>query len=305
MDFDGQLRVFVAVADYSSFARAAEAMRMRRPSVTETINDLERQFGVRLFHRTTRRTSLTGEGEELYDRATRLLGEIEETRNMFGETSRAPRGRLRVDIPVAIAKPLVVPRLPAFRSAFPDIDLILGVSDQPVDLHAEGVDLVLRIGALPASSLVARKLASLTMVVCGAPSYLDARGTPQCIDDLGDHLAVNYFSGRGHRPVPWSLPPGDPRERLALPSAILVNDTEAFVGCAIAGLGLIQAPGLSVERHLASGELVEVLPAMREVRWPLSVMYPHRQHLAPQVRAFIDWMSDLIAAAGSPWMGLP
>lgn len=305
MDFDGQLRVFVAVADHSSFARAAEAMRMRRPSVTEAINDLERQLGVRLLHRTTRRTSLTGEGEELYERATRLLGDIEETRNMFSGAGQAPRGRLRVDIPVAIAKPLIVPRLLAFRSAFPDVDLILGVSDQPVDLHAEGIDLVLRIGTLPTSSLVARKLASLTMVVCGAPSYLNAHGTPHCIEDFGDHLAVNYFSGRGHRPVPWSLPPGDPRERLAMRSAIMVNDTEAFVGCAVAGLGLIQAPGLSVERHLASGELVEVVPVMREVRWPLSVMYPHRQHLAPQVRVFIDWISDLIARSGSPWVGLP
>lgn len=302
MDFDGQLRVFVTVADNASFARAAEALRMRRPSVTEAINDLERDLGVRLLHRTTRRTSLTGEGEELYERATRLLGEIEETRNMFGGAGQTPHGRLRVDIPVALANPLVVPNLPAFQSAYPDIDLVLGVSDQPVDLAAEGVDLVLRIGALPNSSFVARKLASLTMIVCAAPSYLAKHGTPARVDDLDGHRAVNYFSGRGHRPMPWSLPTGDPRERLLLRSAVMVNDTNAFVGCALAGLGLIQVPGLSVERYLASGELVQVLPTMAEVRWPLSAMYPHRQYLAPQVRVFIDWMRDVLAEAGSPWM---
>jgi LysR family transcriptional regulator for bpeEF and oprC len=159
MDFTQQLRIFVAVVDNGSFARAAEALLMARPSVTNAINALEKGLGARLLQRTTRRISLTGEGELFYDRATRLLTDIADAQNLFGGTDVPPRGRLRVDIPVALAKPLLIARLPQFKALYPDIELILGVSDQPVDLLADGVDCVVRIGELPPTSMVARKLA--------------------------------------------------------------------------------------------------------------------------------------------------
>ncbi|KZC80141.1 transcriptional regulator [Sphingobium yanoikuyae] len=302
MDFAQQLRIFVAVVDNGSFSRAAEALRMARPGVTNAINALEADIGARLIHRTTRRLSLTGEGEQFYDRATRLLTDISDARNLFGGGGVSPRGRLRIDIPVALARPLFIDRIPSFKQLYPEVDLILGVSDQPVDLVVDGVDCVLRIGELAPSSLVARKLASITMVICGSPSYLEAHGTPRAIEDLRAHQAVNYFSGRGHRPVAWSMP-GDPGlPQFTLRSGIMVNDTEAFVGCALNGLGLIQVPGLVVADHLSTGSLVEVVPEMRSIRWPLSIMYPNRQHLAPQVRAFIDWVTEMVTASASEWL---
>jgi LysR family transcriptional regulator, regulator for bpeEF and oprC len=304
MDFTQQLRIFVAVVDNGSFARAAEALLMARPSVTNAINALEKGLGARLLQRTTRRISLTGEGELFYDRATRLLTDIADAQNLFGGTDVPPRGRLRVDIPVALAKPLLIARLPQFKALYPDIDLILGVSDQPVDLLADGVDCVVRIGELPPTSMVARKLAWMTMVVCGSPAYLAAHGIPETIEDLKHHQAVNYFSGRGHRPVAWTLPGNGESMYLPMHSGIMVNDTEAFVGCALAGLGLIQVPGLVVAKHLSSGRLQEVVPAMRDIRWPLSIMYPNRQHLAPQVRAFIDWMGTIVQSTASQWLHL-
>lgn len=302
MNFAQHLRIFIAVVDQGSFARAAEALRMARPSVTNAVNALELELGARLLHRTTRRITLTGEGEQFYDRASRLLTDIDEVQNLFGGSSVTPRGRLRVDIPIALGRSLIVDRIVEFKTLYPDIDLILGVSDQPVDLLADGVDCVLRIGELAPTSMVARKLASIIMVVCGSPGYLAAHGTPQVADELRHHRAVNYFSGRGHRPNPWLVPGESGISRFTLPSGITVNDTEAFVACALNGLGLIQVPGIVVAEHLASGALVEVLPSMRTIVRPVSIMYPNRQHLAPQVRAFIDWASAIVTASPSEWL---
>lgn len=302
MDFPQQLRIFVSVVDNGSFARAAEALRMARPGVTNAINALESGLGARLLQRTTRRLNLTAEGERFYDRATRLLTDITEAQNMFGGNSRAPTGRLRVDIPVALARPLIINRIPEFKALYPEVDVILGVSDQPVDLLADGVDCVLRIGDLAPSSMIARKLASMTMVVCGSPAYLAVHGIPNTVEELKQHQAVNYFSGRGHRPVAWSLPSDMDLPQFTLRSGIMVNDTEAFVACALNGLGLIQVPGMVVADHLASGALVEVVPAMRAVLWPLSLMYPNRQHLAPQVRVFVDWVVGVVADSVGEWL---
>lgn len=297
MDFVQQLKVFVAVAENRSFARAAEALRMARPSVTNAINSLEEGVGARLLQRTTRRTALTAEGELFHDQAVRTLAAVSEARNLFGGSSERPRGRLRVDIPVAIARPIIIPALPDFRARYPDVDVVLGVSDQPVDLLAEGVDCVLRIGDLPATRMVGRVLAQLVMVICASPGYLRAHGTPATIDDLHAHEAVNYFSGRGHRPIPWSVFDGEEEREIRVKSGVLVNDTEAFVSCATAGLGLIQAPRTVVASLLEAGDLVEVLPQMPQVRRPLSVMYPAKHHLAPQVRAFIDWTAELFSTS--------
>lgn len=302
MDFAQHLRIFVAVVDSASFSRAAEALRMARPTVTNSINALEKQLGARLLQRTTRRVSLTAEGQQFYDRATRLLTDIDDAKNLFGGSSLTPRGRLRIDIPVALARSLIIDRIPAFKALYPDVDVILGVSDQPVDLLADGVDCVLRIGELAPTSMIARKLASITMVVCGSPAYFEANGKPETIADLRHHRAVNYFSGRGHRPVAWSLPGDTGIPQFSLPSGIMVNDTEAFVACALNGLGLVQVPGLVVADHLSSGRLQEALPAMRAILRPVSIMYPNRQHLAPQVRAFIDWVSTVMEDAAGEWL---
>jgi LysR family transcriptional regulator for bpeEF and oprC len=305
VDFLQQLRVFVAVAENRSFTRAAEALRATRPTVTNAVNELEESIGARLLHRTTRQTSLTSEGRLFYDRSVAILNEVGQARNLFGGVGDAPKGRLRVDIPVAIAKPLIIPNLPDFQAKYPDIDLILGVSDQPVDLIAEGVDCVLRIGDLPVSSLVGRVLAKMAMLICASPVYLDRFGIPETVEDLRGHLAVNYFSGRGHIAIPWRLPRGTDECELRLETGILVNDTEAFIACALAGMGLIQVPGCVVKDYLNSGELVRVLPKLRPVHRPLSIMFPAREHLAPQVRVFIDWAKSIVADVDSPWLSPP
>ncbi len=289
LDFVQQIRIFVAVADNGSFARAAAALRMGRPSVTNAVSALEASIGARLLHRTTRRSSLTGEGELFYERAAQILTEVVGAQNLFGGSGQVPKGRLRVDIPVALAKPLIIPRLPEFTERYPEIEIILGVSDQPVDLLAEGVDCVIRLGEISASSMISRVVTHVAMVSCAAPSYLAAHGVPTAIEDLSTHRAVTYFAGSGRATIDWRLVADGEERSIRMRSAILVNDSEALVACALAGLGLIQALRVGVAEQIATGRLVEILPQVGAVPRPVSIMYPNRQYLAPQVRAFIDW----------------
>lgn len=293
MDFVQQLRIFVTVADNGSFARAAAALRMGRPSVTNAISALEASIGVRLLHRTTRRLSLTGEGELFYERGTQILADVAGAQNLFGGSGQLPKGRLRVDIPVALAKPFIVPRLPDFTARYPDIEIILGVSDHPVDLLAEGVDCVVRLGELAASSMISRVVAHVPMVSCAAPSYLAAHGVLNTIEDLSAHRAVMYFAGHGRSTIDWQFIADGEERSIRMRSAILVNDSEALIACALAGLGIIQALHAGVAGQLETGRLVEILPHIKTVRRPVSIMYPNRQYLAPQVRAFIDWIGAI------------
>src|SRR5690606_7109135 len=250
MEFVQQVKVFVTVVDWGSFAKAADALKMTRPSVTNAINNLEIVVGTRLLHRTTRRSNLTGDGELFYEKAIQLLSDVAETQHLFGGSVDAPRGRLRIDIPVAVASTVVVPRLSEFRQLYPDIELKLGVSDQPADLVAEGIDCVLRIGGFPPPSMVSRVIARIPMVFCASPEYLARYGTPKKVDDLSDHQAVTYFSGKGRRRMEWYVKEGNTERAIHMRPSMLVNDTAAYVDCAIAGMGLIQVAGVYVEARL-------------------------------------------------------
>ncbi|WP_028885610.1 LysR family transcriptional regulator [Teredinibacter turnerae] len=302
MDFIRQLQIFVTVAEMGNFTRAAESLHMARPGVTKAIAELEKNVGVRLLQRTTRRTNLTGEGEALYTKATQLLRDVNATQNLFGGSKERPSGRLRIDIPVALAKSLVIPALPGFRSLYPDISVILGVNDQPIDLIAKSVDCVLRLGQLTASSMIGRQIATIKMVVCASPEYLARKGTPRSIEALNEHLTINYFSGQKHTPLAWFFKRNQKIEEILLPSSLMANDAEAVVACALNHMGLIQVPGILVAEELHRGALVQVLEEFSRIELPLSIMYPNRQYLAPQVRTFINWVIDITNAQKGLWI---
>jgi LysR family transcriptional regulator for bpeEF and oprC len=296
------MQIFVSVVDHGSFTKAAAAMRMARPSVTNAIRGLETDLGARLLHRTTRSTTLTAEGESFYDRAIQILAEVAEAKALYSGKGGMPRGRLRVDLPVALARPVIIPRLPEFAAQFPDIEIILGVSDQPADLVADGIDCVVRLGRLQNSSMVARRIALARMVNCATPAYLERHGTPVSVDDLRLHRAVHYFSGRDRRVIDWHYLVDNEERTIKMKPALSVNDTEAFLHAGLAGFGLMQALGVTVQEHLASGELVEILPDVRPNPRPISILYPSKAHLAPQVRAFIEWVREAFARSAGPWL---
>ncbi len=296
------MQVFAKLAELGSFTKVAEALQSGRPHVTRTIQDLEASLGVRLFQRTTRKVQLTAEGERFYERVKEILATIADTTAMFDRSGSTLRGRLRVDIPTAFAQRSFMESLRTFTLAFPDIELVLGVTDRTVDLVAEGVDCALRIGELPDSSMVAREIGSATMVTCASADYLKTWGVPNSVQALANHRGVNFLSGHNNRPLPWHfLEDGEDRPYVPR-GGITVNESNAYVQCGVAGFGLIQAPGITVETFLASGDLVEVLSDFRPRPRLVSVLYPSRSHLAPQVDAFVDWLKAHFPKLHPAWL---
>jgi LysR family transcriptional regulator, regulator for bpeEF and oprC len=293
MDRLQAMQVFTRVVDTNSFTRAAETLDLPRASVTTIIQNLEAFLGTRLMHRTTRRLSLTPDGAAYYERCVRILQEVEETETSFQRGNRKPHGKLRVDMPGTIGRLIVIPSLCEFHTRYPDIDLQLGLSDRPVDMLQEGVDCVVRVGALQDSSLVARRVGLFEGISCAAPEYLEKFGVPRTLEDLERHRAVNYFSSRTGRVIDWAFLVDGKEVEVKMKSTVAVNDADAYVTCGVEGFGLIQPAFFMVRPHLKSGQLVEVLPDLKPLPMPISVVYPHSRHLSAKVRVFVDWIAEI------------
>lgn len=287
------MQVFIGVVDANSFSRAADNLGLPRATVTMIIQNLEARLRVRLLNRTTRRISLTPDGAAYYEHCARILGEVEETEASFRDASRGPSGRLRIDVPSVIGRLILIPRLCDFHEKYPEVELVIGMGDRQVDLVREAVDCVIRGGELADSTLVARRIANFKVVTCASPEYLERYGIPTCIEDLADHVAVNYFSSRTGRIIDWDFVVDGQTVPVKMKSVVSVNDAEAYTECALQGFGLTQPSRFMVQQHLESGRLVEVLPHLQPSPIPLSVAYLQNRHLSPKVRAFVDWVSDL------------
>lgn len=199
------MNIYVNVVEQGSFIRAAEVLELHRPAVTRAVQNLEHDLGVKLLHRTTRQVSMTDEGEEFYQRCLSLLSELDDVRRLFSRT-QPPKGRLRLDVPITLARAVIIPALGDFQNRYPDIEIVLGTSDRKIDLIAERVDCVIRLGELNDSSFVARRLGTAAMVTCAAPSYLAKHGTPHSIDELmTSHRAVNFFSNHSLQIMEWKF----------------------------------------------------------------------------------------------------
>lgn len=296
MDRIDLLRIFARVVECGSFTRAADTLRLPRSSVSTAVQALEAQLGARLLNRTTRRIALTEEGAAFYERCVRLVGDYEEAEALFRPGTASPCGLLRIDVPGRFGRLVIAPALPGFFARYPGIELEMGVTDRPVDLLQDGVDLAIRVGALGDSSLVARTVGQLALVNCASPAYLARHGVPRRIGDLERHFAVGYTTPLTGRIGPWEYVRSGEVRTLAVPRKVTVNCAESYIACCLAGLGLIQVPAYDVRASLAAGELVEVLPDLRAAPMPLSFVYPHRSHVSRRLVVFMDWARDLLEA---------
>lgn len=296
MDRFQAMQVFTRVVDANSFTRAADTLGLPRATVTTIIQNLEALLQVRLLNRTTRRISLTPDGAAYYEHCARILGEVEETESSFRDAAKGPKGRLRVDVPSIIGRQILIPRLCEFHERYPEVELVIGMGDRMVDLVREAVDCVIRAGELQDSTLVARRIGNIEMISCASPDYLERFGVPQSIDDLQQHLAVQYFSQRTGRNLDWDFIVDDQPVMVKMRGNVSVNDAEAYVACALQGFGLIQPARFTVLPYLESGALVEVLPQLSTSPLPISVAYMQNRHLSPKVRAFVDWVAELFSA---------
>ncbi|CAJ4365759.1 LysR family transcriptional regulator [Burkholderia pseudomallei] len=296
MDRIDLFRVFARVVECANFTRAADTLGMPRSSVSAAIQELEGRVGARLLHRTTRKVTPTQDGAALYERCLRLIADVEETENLFRHSIVGPSGTLRADMPGRIGRLIVAPALPEFLERYPQISVELGITDRAVNLIEERVDCVLRVGTLSDSGLVARAIGDLPLINVASPAYLARHGVPRTPADLERHRLVNYASPSNGRVAPWEWVEGDEVKRVALRARVTVNSAEAYIACCLAGLGLIQIPAYDVNAHLRAGELVEVLPDLRAAPMPMTLLYPHRQHLSRRFQVFAEWLEALLRA---------
>lgn len=294
MDKIHAMQLFIRVAELESFSRAADTLGLPKGSVSRQIQALESALGTRLLYRTTRRVQLTQDGMVYYERCRDLLANLEELDGLFLHDPASISGRLRVDMPVSVAKNLVMPKLPAFLQLYPGIELELSSSDRMVDVVREGFDCVVRVGQLKDSGLIARSIGKLTMINCASPDYLARFGYPENLDDLTSHAVVHYALNLGSRPQGFEYLDDKTTQWIKTGGVITVNSTETYQAACLAGLGIIQVPRIGVKELLKSKKLVEVLPQYRAAPMPVSLLYPHRRNLSRRVHLFMEWLAGVM-----------
>lgn len=302
MDRLQSMQIFARVVEMHSFSRAADSLSLPSSRVTRAVKDLETFLGVRLLQRTTRHISLTPDGTIYYDHCRRLLTDIEAVEAGFPGSAGKPRGRLRVDMTLSLARLVVLPSIKDFQARFPDVELTLTVADRTVELVQEGIDCVIRAGTPEDSpTLVAKRIGAFDWITCASPEYLAVHGTPTSLEDLANHQAVGYLSSRTARTLEWNFVVNGEERSINMRESLIVNDTDAYVACALEGLGIIRAGSYMVRHHLISGRLQRVLSTYQSPAVPLSILYPRNRHLSPTVRAFVDWVGEIMREAEVSW----
>jgi DNA-binding transcriptional LysR family regulator len=280
------ISVFVHVAEAKSFTAAAERIGLSRSAVGKSIVRLEDRLGVRLLQRTTRSVSLTGEGAAFHERCVRLLADLDEAEMAMLSHSQAPRGRLRLDLPVSFGRLHVLPILNDFMRKWPEISVSASFGDRYVDLIDEGVDLAIRIGGSEDSRLMTRLLAPHRLVTCASPSYFASRSPPQTIEQLTDHSCLAFV--HGGRPVEWRFSENGQSRSVAINGRFAATNAEALRDATLAGYGIARLATFLISDDLRAGRLVPVLERVDADGPPIRAVYPSSRHLSPKVRTFID-----------------
>ena len=288
MDNISTFNVFVQVAETRSFVAAGRLLGLTASAVGKSVARLEARLGVRLFHRSTRSVTLTAEGILFLDRCRRILAEIEQAEAELSQTQLAPRGRLRVSLPL-VGDPFL-PVLARFTLANPQVDLDLDFSDRRVDLIEEGFDAVIRTGDVRDSRLTTRRLGEFCIRLVGAPRYFASRGIPSHPDDLADHACIHFRYPNTGKLQAWPLDRGGADPELRLPSSMVCNNLQARIAFALHGAGIAYLPDFAIAGLLADGRLVGILDDCSETEI-YRIMWPSEGHPTPKLRAFIDFLT--------------
>lgn len=296
------LDVFVAVADLGGFTAASERLNLTSSAVGKSIARLEERLGVRLFQRTTRRLTLTEAGTAFYRTCVSVLAELEEAEMALVTHDHEPQGRVRIDLPASYGRLHVLPLILDFVRQHPRLQPHVSFSDRFVDPAHEGIDIVVRIGGSDAwpAALGHRYFGAQRLVFCASPAYLAVHGVPQSAADLDHHHCVGYAHGDG-QVSPWFFKgrqAGD-QERRVVQTRIAVGDGEGEVAAVLAGHGVGQLPTWLVQRHLDTGALVEVLPALATDGLPMNLVWLKSREGLPKVRALLDHLAERLAPFGS------
>jgi len=302
MDKFEEMRAFVAVVEAGSFVGAAEALQVSKTAVSRLVGDLEQRLGARLMQRTTRRLSLTEEGERFHERCRELLDGIAQAEAELTERTGRAIGPLRLNVPVSFGLLHLAPLWPGFMARHPQVLLEVTLSDRLVDLVDEGIDLAVRIARLPSSSLISRQLTTTRMVLCASPEYLRREGEPAHPADLAQHSVMAYtLLSTGEQ---WSFtgPEGD-EVSVRIAPRMRSNSGDTCVAAALAHQGIVLQPSFMVGTHLQTGALREVLPQYRSMEFGVYAVYPSRKHLTPKVRLLVDYLVEALGGGAGAGAG--
>lgn len=297
MDRLKSLEVFAKTAERANFAAAARDLKMTRAMVSKHIGDLETRLGVRLFHRTTRRVSLTEAGRALAARAGTAIDALNDAEDAVRDMQRVLRGRLRINAPVSFGTLHLAPLVARFLGDNPGVEIDLTLSDRTVDVVEEGYDVVIRVGVPVDSSLIVRRLAPVRLAIVGSPDYLKRNGVPKKPSDLRQHNCLGYAYWSLHDEWPLTAPDGRV-ERVKVKGSLVSNNGDALRLAALAGVGLIMQPNFSAHTDIASGKLVQVLSTYATRELTVQALYPPGHAPNAKVRAFIDLLAK-------HWSGIP
>lgn len=291
MDQFAAIRTFIRIVETGSLTKAAESLDLPKSTTSKLLADLEASLETKLLARSTRSVALTAEGAAYYDQVVQVISRLGEADASIRDKGASPKGRVRVDVPSAFAGSILIPVLHEFREAYPDIQLAIGISDRPVGLIEEGVDCVVRLGALPDASLIARTIYQDRLITCASPDYLAARGVPRSPSDLDGHDLIGYFSAATGSVRPLVFRRGDEVVECA-GTALLSNDSAGLLRMAAAGLGIGQVYMSAASDLIESGDLVSILKDWTRDTAPISVVFPPNKALNLRTRTFIDWLAS-------------
>lgn len=287
MDRFEAMSVLLAVAEAGSLSAGARRLDMPLATVSRKVSELETQIYARLFNRGSRRLELTDAGRSYVEACRRILEDVDEAERAVSGEYRAPRGELMITAPIVFGRLHVLPVIGAFLTAYPEIDIRLTLADRVVNLLEERVDVALRIGDMPDSSLIASRLGSIRRVVCGSPQYLDERGTPTTPHDLEAHDCITFEGLMS--PRSWTFRIGHANVPVAIHSRLVVNTAEAAVDMAVAGIGLTRVLSYQIADALQSGKLAAVLEEFQPDPIPVSLVHFGNRLSPLKLRAFLDF----------------
>lgn len=285
-------RMFVAVMQAGSFARAAERLGTSPGQASKLVSRLEAELGVRLLNRTTRALSATEVGQAYYEGLRDLLAEFESLDAAVRSASRIPAGRVRISVPLSFGVVTLAPLLIGFASRYPEITLDVDFTDRHVNLVEEGYDVVVRVGRGGDSTLIGRRLGAMRLVRCAAPGYLDRHGRPENPTDLADHVCIVDTNAR--EPFQWRFRDPVTAESLGVPvqGRLRFGNAEACLRAAEAGAGVASVPAFLAEPSARAGRVVPLLETWEQEELVIHVLYPHVRHLAQKVRALVDFLAE-------------
>jgi len=287
----GSIELFVLAGEQGSFTAAAALAGVTPAAVSRSVARLEERLGVRLFVRTTRQIRLTDSGRAYFEQCRQALSQLVDAENEVTGQQAAPAGLLRISVPTPYAHYRLLPRLADFRLRYPQVQVEVHISNRNVDFAEEGYDLAVRGRAPADSNLVARKLEDAELVLVAAPDYLRRRGVPATLDALVQHDCVQFELPSTGRLVPWQfLREGETIEMDAAAAIVCADDFLGLSSLALHGAGIAQTYRFVVERELASGALVELLPQHGGTTRPFYLIYPHARHLSLRVRSLVDFL---------------